>query len=524
MNFLYFIRIYITTQTNVFLHFLRKIPFVRRWIPEKIFRFYRMKKYIAWAGILFDAIKQIISCNLSIYVFVDLAPKFIFSRVTMSREVNLCLFFLLFGFGAIFSGSTLFRSSSEDQMFIHHFMVNPVYYYKYKTWKAVIQKGLLTFPILIYIFEDVYIAVCLMLFRVLILLLTNVIYLEMLRRRGRILHRRIRQGISASVYLLAYVLCFYGVYQKLSFPPVFFHILLGVSLPGIFLLAVYHQRYDSYVKMAIKYADSALISISVSSGYNINEGETGLKSRPWKENKEYFEKNQQRGMAEYLDTAFQTRFRKVIWDPIINNFIVHGVILLLLGLAVRMEWISFDESNLFSYSPILISLTLNCSFAMVCAQRYFRNIDMFILRTHMGTREYIRSNMLKRYWSALLRDIIVLGFLALDVAVFIWTSGITVSWTDYWYLIAICPPVLIIQDTYDWLVYYLIQPYAVDMTVKSPVFTVLGYVNSLLSILFLFIRTNITSALPLIVGITLASVLLFIICSNFAYKTFKLRL
>ncbi|MCR5374905.1 MAG: hypothetical protein K6E39_06030, partial [Lachnospiraceae bacterium] len=131
--------------------------------------------------------------------------------------------------------------------------------------------------------------------------------------------------------------------------------------------------------------------------------------------------------------------------------------------------------------------------------------------------------ILKRYIRTIGIDLVIAVAITIAAAVFLLTSGIKYPLVDFAWLMVSIVPVLIIYDTYEWLMYYLVQPYSADLVAKSPVFSVMGYVTSIIMILLLFIRANMVKFFIPIIGITLLAMLIFYIASNYAYKTFKIR-
>ncbi len=526
MKLLLFLKIYFATQINVLIYSLKRLPIVSKLLPNKLYGNYKIKSCISWLGIVFDIVKRVLSSNLTIIVFVYYAPRILVRAQDLTASTYFWLYLINFGLYSFISGSRMFRSSNEDQMFIHHFMVDPAYYYKYKSFKEVILLGMVSFPALLFVFSSVKTALILTLFKVCVIMFTDTFYLICFKKFGKVLHTRIRQWCSLILLVLAYAGCYFGIYEKLGFTEVMLNVIMWASIVLIAFSVCYELTYRLYGKMAIKYAEKSLISVSVSLGgeSSVNDGATVVNSITSEEAKKYFEKNKHKPLTKYLDDTFDIRFKKALSHPIINDLFVHGFIFVILGLVIRMGWVNVSAENIFSFSPILVTFTLACSYSSMYSQMYFRNIDLFIMMGHLSTKEYVRDTMRSRYLKTLRRDIVVLICLMADMALFFLASGIRLGMKEYLMLFLICPPVLILQETYEWIVYYYVQPYARDLTAKSPVFTVLGYVNSLLGLVFLFIRNNITVALPWIYLGTAGVIALYFVLSNHAHKFFKLKL
>lgn len=82
---------------------------------------------------------------------------------------------------------------------------------------------------------------------------------------------------------------------------------------------------------------------------------------------------------------------------------------------------------------------------------------------------------------------------------------------------------MLIQELYQLLIYYWIQPYTVDLSVKSPVFKVLGWIEGLFDISVLFIRGNLALACLPLFGVFLIINVLLVVMQKNVHKTFRLR-
>mgnify|MGYP003294294409 CR=1 FL=1 len=148
---------------------------------------------------------------------------------------------------------------------------------------------------------------------------------------------------------------------------------------------------------------------------------------------------------------------------------------------------------------------------------------MHLLYHHMSTEKYIRASMRKRYWQILRGDVVHTFVILIGILAFLLASGFTISLVTILQLVLISGAFLVILDTYELMLYYFIQPYSVDLTAKSPLFSFLHVVEGLFGILILFVRRDLTLALPVILTIAFIMVCICFISSKYAYRFFKLR-
>ncbi len=523
MDYTTFIKIQICNDTNAFLGILRNIPVLGRFIPDRIFGLYKVKKWLSWGGILWDVLGSILKANLALVIFVYYIPRMIMKEGELGNGTYMGLFILLFVLGTVLGGSTLFKCTKEDFMFIHHFMVDPSKYYKYKAVRKIVFQGIFIAAGLAFVFRDVLTVVSVTALRMAAQLLTNVIYLEMFKRKNRIIHVRVREFASFASLFTAYALCFTKILNRITYNDLFLIVVFVVSTLTIVLSFVYHSRYELYEKMAIKYTDKGFVHISVGSSEEFNEGDNGLKSLKPEEGKAYFESNKHKSPLVYMDETFRKRYGKAIREPIISHFVFQVVILGILGFCIRTGWIPITADNVFEYSPIIISATLASSCADTFSYLYFRNMDCFFMKLKFYDRNSVKKLMTERFFRTLRWDGLILFFLVLEVLAFLLTSGIKLPFEGLLKMILVCPPILIISEVWDWLVYYLVQPYSRDITIKNPVMWIVGRLRGILELIFVFIRANITTQLPIILVITLAFVGVYFVMENYAYKFFKVR-
>jgi len=118
---------------------------------------------------------------------------------------------------------------------------------------------------------------------------------------------------------------------------------------------------------------------------------------------------------------------------------------------------------------------------------------------------------------------VALAGLSLFVGLVLLVSGIRISTWNLVFLLLSMELFMLVQELYQLLIYYWIQPYTADFSVKSPVFRVLGWIEGLFDISVLFIRGNLALAcLPLFGLFLLVNVLMLVMQKN-VHKTFRLR-
>lgn len=518
-----FCEIYFITQANVFLYYLEKIPGLGRLVHPVCYRLYRLKKFISWAGVLLDFIKTALGNNLGVLVLIYLPVLIILPEDKVTIEVYAILFFVVKCLAGPILECGLFNSKAEDYTFLHHFMVNPDIYYRYKAIKETLFDSVLLLPVLFFLCKSIEVAFALVVLKTAGKLIGNVVYMYYYRRFGRLPNYYVRRVLGYGLAVAAYGACYFTAFEGVHLAPFLY---IGCIVVGLCLCTVawwLHLTFTGYKSMAVRFANKSLVSFQVSVSSTIGEDDNGLEEAPWEENRDYFNKNKGKPLDHYLDDVFWQRFGKSIRKGRIAQVIAFMVIFTALGFAVRFGWIPLSNENILQYTPILISATLSSSMAALLSQTYFRNIDIHMMQFHMCTAKYVRHSMLNRFVSLIKCDLALTLASTINMFIFLLASGLRIGLITMLQLSLICGLVLVIWDTYEWMVYYFIQPYSVEFTAKSPLFTVLGVFDSIFNLLLLFIRANITYALPWITGLALIMITGLIISSKYAYRTFKLR-
>ncbi len=284
------------------------------------------------------------------------------------------------------------------------------------------------------------------------------------------------------------------------------------------------MAYSDYKKIAVRFANQSAVSFRVTvRSSSAGEEENGLLESGWEENREFFRTHGEETPERYLELAFIRRFGRAIRrerrDRIVSMFFIGAV----LGLGIRFGWLPVTSDTVLDYTPVLIAFAVSMTFANRLMQMYFRNIDLHMLYHHMASPVFIRRSMLQRYLYLLRGDLVSAAVIVLHILFLLFLSGLQVPGSTVVKLAGVCILFLVLWETYECIVYYAIQPYSADMTAKSPVFKILGYLEGLFQLLVLFVRRDLTAALPWMCVVCACAVAVFFLTRKFAPKTFRLR-
>lgn len=513
--------VYFVSQVNILIHYLERIPFIGKFISDKIYGMYQGKKLCFFFGICYGLLKRILVANIEVIILLYLIPKYVYKERQIGNGVYIVLFVVIECICIAINECNLFSSSAEDYSFLTHFMVNPNSYYKYKILKNLFDKGLFkVFGVAWVVRSPISVSV-LIIVKCTCSVWGDLLHLQYFLKKGKSANKYLRRLFSCVIALLAYAIGYAGAFDVVNISNlcgVLFGIIACVLL-GIGLWNLLH--FNEYKRVAISFADQKVISFRVSVGGD--ESDYTLKEDYWEHNKEYFEKNKNLPMEVYFDKTFFLRYKKVLLKDFFSQLIFYMIVFWGGGLFVRNGIIKISLSNVMEYSTILLYSMLGLGVATKYSKLFFRNIDVFMMNNHVCSKEYVKRSMLQRYKYLLVADFLLTLFASCYLWLFEVSSGIFLEVKTNIFMIIACGIYLVIWETYEMAIYYYVQPYSYEMTAKKPVYTILGYFELVMNSLVIFVRTDISKAIIYMLVFAVVEIVLFVGCSGKAYKLFKLR-
>lgn len=522
--FLAYGEVYLTIQVNALLYYFSRLPVLGKIIHSSWYRCYRLKKVWTLFGVIFGFAKAALANNIGTVITLYVLPHLFLKTEEVTTGVYLVLFVLLKCVSGALMECGLFKSSAEDYTFLNHFMVNPISYYRYKALKNAFFSSVMLFPAIYFLFRDWGLTAAMVLLKLFCVLFGNVVYLRFYQKYGRLPKKRARRMVAFPLILLTYVGAFFGLYKNVVLSPAWQLTLGGISIVLAVLCWSFHLHYSDYKKIAVKFANQSAVSFQIVVQSNsVGEEENGLLESGWEENREFFKEHKAETPERYLELAFFSRFGKALRKERRDKILVMLVIGVILGFGIRFGWLPVTSDTVLDYSPVLIAFATSMTFADRLMQVYFRNIDLHMLYHHIATPEFIRNSMLRRYLFLLKGDLISAVAIVVNLLLMLLLSGLSLPAGTVVKLAVVCIVFLIFWETYESIVYYIIQPYSVDMTAKSPFFKALGYLEGIFYLLVLFVRRDLTAALPWVCAAAILAFLLFFVSRRLAPRTFRLR-
>ncbi len=506
-----------TMQINSFISLLRKLPLLERLIPVSLYRRQRVKQFFALGGLVKGMIGSVLGRTLFCLLLLSWIPYWL--GIGAGPKELLVLYIIVEGIAPMFNSCSIFRAGQEDYVFLNHFMMNPTDYYHYKIGKEILEDAVTKLPALWYLLGDVRLALTAVLADACFTLMGCCLHLFLYDRLHNMVKRRIRNCISYSMIIAAYFCLKKGWFSGCKMTPV---ICLGML---VVLVLCYCRllHYKDYKRIAVQFANKeAMVVVNVSVG--AEEGRDSLDKFPWEKNRAFYEKNKKADAAAYLNRAFFERFKELFVNQRRQIFILSILLGVLLGVLIRNGVLKVTGDNILNYTPMLIALVNSI---MLFGQRFttlcFRFLDMPMMYHQVCDREYLKKSIRCRYAFLVKHSLAALTGLALFISLVLLVSGIRISAWDFVFLLLSMELLMLIQELYQLLIYYWIQPYTVDVSVKSPVFKALGLIEGAFDIGVLFVRGNLALACLPLLGLFLLVNVLMLVMERKVHRTFRLR-
>lgn len=410
-------------------------------------------------------------------------------------------------------------------MFLHHFMLNPTEYYRYKIFMQMYSQVLAYAPVTIYVFRGApIIALTMVVLRAAFLTGTSAFYVMYFEKKHKIPSVKVRMYVSGILVITTFALIFL-LGADINIEIRLYLILLGVSILVNVFSIKYLLTYKNFRKIAIQYANKNVLSLRISVSTVVEEDEDGFAGFTAERNKIYYEEHKDMDTYSYLNNSLIYRLSKIIKSHYSQNFKLNIVLGCIIGFLIRIGATPVTSENVMEYSTVLVSITASMVYGYSFCQLCFRNLDLPFLQAGLYKNvEFVVMGLKERYTYLLKKDIWAWFSIICNVIIILLVSGIRVSIEEFVAVMILIAGVLLFYETYHFMVYYFVQPYTVDITVSSPVFRLLDVIESVIAFGIFFVRTDITQYAFIILGVAFILMIIFLSLAKYVIpRTFRLR-
>ena len=230
---------------------------------------------------------------------------------------------------------------------------------------------------------------------------------------------------------------------------------------------------------------------------------------------------------EYLNSLFFLRHKKILVSPIKTIVATIGIIFLIfICLILFFPNVKTHIPDIIGQStPLLVFIMYFMSTGDTICKAMFYNCDISLLRyCYYRECNVILTNFTSRLKMAVLLNIIPAIALCLAVACIIVVSGFSSMLISLIQLFLCIICLSCFFSIHHLFMYYVLQPYTAELTVKSPSFTIITVVMYLLCYSCLQIHT---SSYYFTLGVLITTIIYMVVALILTYKlapkTFKLK-
>lgn len=512
---------------NTLIYFLKKLPFIGKRIPEILYRKTTAKLVI---GIIVEIFSFLFGfLRKAIYLGVMV----ILPSILMVREngdilpIALHIFFFLSFFIGPIANATITHNQMATFKMVRLMKVKPKNYFRSK----ILYKRILDFihflPLMMIALSPLKGLILTAEF-IAVKFIGEALHLILYERAKIVLNLKIWFNIVIIILglVLAYVLPAIGLTMKVS--SVFFGV-IGITVISVFAVisAVYIFKYRYYREISkvilstVANFDKDTVMVEATfSDVKINEKKftaEDLNSKKFENKKGY----------EYLNAIFFMRHRKLLTIATKKRTAVVIIIsILTIGATVIMPEINTGLISMLQKSGALwVFIMYMMSTSERVCKAMFYNCDASLLRYSY----YREGSVILSNFKARLKRIVGLNLIP-AVTICLGIIAVITS-TQSLYIIGSMIPIFIsiiclscFFSIHHLFLYYVIQPYTAQLTVKSPLFSTINMV--VYAVAYMCLQFNGSSYLFSlgVIGVTIVYIVIVLaVTYKFAPKTFKLR-
>ncbi len=228
---------------------------------------------------------------------------------------------------------------------------------------------------------------------------------------------------------------------------------------------------------------------------------------------------------EYLNSIFFERHRRVLLRPIIRQLVIIAVILIACIVTVLLSKeakAGFVEGILAQF-PAVIFISYMMSTGPKATKAMFYNCDISLLRYGFYRENgAVLTTFTLRAKKVIGSNLIPAAFISVGLYILELLTG--ASGQKLLPVALLVITMTIFFSVHNMVLYYLLQPYSTDLSVKSPLFTVINAITYILSYLCLQMKTAPENFLfYTVLGTAIYIVIALIMVYKFAPRTFTIK-
>lgn len=532
---------------NTVLYFLKRLPLIKRAIPESVYYAFNLKTFLSVVAWIASAIKHLFTTVLY-FVLLIVIPVFWVSeeggRNFTPEQLSAMMVHLLFflsGMMAPTRDSEIFRMTREKVVCIRYMRMNPRHYVQSALFMGIGGRFGLFLPLMLIMFSLTGGTIGQAFFLWLVLLsfgfMGEAIQLWVYTRTSKVLSR-----VTPFAWTLIGICCALA-YAPLAWAPfpnvaaVILHpaFVLGAVALGLFCAWYVLFRYNDYYyaikdTFDTKYLYSEAVKAAKKNTFaDVAVKETDLlkeQQRDAREGKQSAFIERLHGYA-YLNALFFKRHRRQLLRPLFIRLAIIGVGLVagIVGSLISPDKITPLAANLPKMMPVLVFVMYLLCVADKACRAMFYNCDISLLRYGFYRRpRVILDNFRIRLLQVSMTNLTIGGTLAAALMIITCVAGGSVLTFDFGMMVLTILSLTVFFSVHQLFMYYVFQPYTTELNVKNPFFQIINSIVYFLCFISLQIETASSTFTLMILGITIVYILVaLLLVYRFAPRTFRVK-
>ena len=505
-------------NANAFIYRLRSLPLIGKYIPKDLYNDYLLEILI----------------NLVVYIYIILSPfigKFIyllfFLVLPLGEIVNPYIFIHIFVFLTLIGGvfnTDMFNPSKNKYYAIVLMRMNPKKYavsnFLFFCFKLLISfyPSVILFGLMYEV--NIFVLLLLPIFVVLVKFIGNMFFLKIYDIRKKVVTEN-SFFLIGSVSVIGLILAYLPLFTGISINYIWFVVIFVISLLMGIISLLYILKNNNYGKI---YKSMLTLNNII---FDVNE--TNQKNNK----KNYLSKidnvkviSKKEGYA-YFNELFMKRHSKILYKSALKFAFIILAIFIVLGITSFYDLETKLSLNNFLLNalPYFVFIMYFTNRGSVITQAMFINCDNSML-----TYRFYRSPkaILTLFWKRLL-TIIKINMLpslviAICLPVLLFITGGSSNLYDYCLIFISIINLSIFFSVHHLVIYYLLQPYDINMKAKSTTYGIVNGVTYFLCYMCIDLEIPTTMFTSFIIIFTLLyiGVSLFLVY-KYAPRSFKLK-
>lgn len=479
------IRIETSIAINALIYFLKKLPFIKRYLKGVNYTFLRFKRFIGFFAVALNLIKGPMKSGVVLF-FGVLLPG-LFSGEQEVRHPLTLVFFFYFLF-RLFASETL-SLNMQKYIMVKQLRMNAGKYAKANLVKSegikIVSRTLVFIAFSSLLGISLWEALLISVLATMTATVVEAVHLFIFRKTGEVLedHSIIMVVLYLGITLSA-GLCYFFLSEfdagRIILRPATFVVMTGMSMVAIRFL----HRYESYGEAMNRATNLTKLSNLKTTLGEAKFADVKIKAKDFDVNELTEDQHREKVGYAYLNALFFDRHKRIIRKPIIiKSAVVVAAFVLVFGICYFVESATlagFSREIIRNYTMAIFLMYMLCNSNRE-TRAMFYNCDLSMLRYGF----YRKPGALLQMFTLRLRRIVLGNLLPTMLLVFglllVTAASGAGNYREIMPVLFLIISLSVFFSVHYIFMYYIFQPYTSSLGVKNPFFSIINVLVYFLS-------------------------------------------